>query len=246
MSYPLPTIQDVLDTLGSKPFAYVSSLDLRQGYMQTYLEDSAKDKTAFISKPGEKWNFRRLPFGLKTAPSGYQFLMAKVFDRSLGFDRIIPYLNDVLVWSSLFEEHLQHLKKIFDRLMETGLRLHPKKCSFAGSECTYLGIKLTREGAKIDESKFEVIKNYPRPTNVKEVRQWIGFVAFYRQFLKDFSKICAPLYRLLRKDVEFEWNEDCEKAFVEIRDAMLRAPIRKYPDMSKPYSNYIQTQVPLL
>ena len=138
ISYPLPCMQDVLDSLGDKPFAYVSSLDLRQAYMQVFLDQESREKTAFVVRPGEKYDYLRMPFGEKGAPSTFSLLMSKVFDRSLGFDRVIPYLDDVLVWSSSFEEHLQHLRMVFERLLETGLRLYPKKCAFAKTETQFL------------------------------------------------------------------------------------------------------------
>ena len=197
--HPLPDLGDILDALGggegnSPPGFFVSSLDMRSGYYQVPLRPEDCHKTAFVTHT-ESYEFTKLPMGLSSSPGSSSLLMSHVF-RGLNFKFVVPYLDDLLVYTrGAFDTHLEHLAAVFTRLREAGLKLHPNKCVLAASETTYLGFKLSRAGCTLDDSKVEIIANYPRPQSTKDLRRFHGFVSFYRSLVPGFSQICSVFYR---------------------------------------------------
>lgn len=233
LNWPLPLLTDVLDSLSANKSSYFSSLDLKQGYHQVPLTKNAQEKSAFCTPDGTyKWN--RLAFGLQGAGQVFQMLMSEVL-RGLTFKTLIVYVDDILIFSPTFEKHLEDLRQVFHRLRQASLRLHPSKCSFATPETLYLGHKISAQGIRVDESKIELIKNWPTPKNVKDTRSFLGFTNYYRRFLKDYAKIATPLNELLRKDTNFEWTNERQQAFDTLRDGMSTTPILIYVDVNKPF-----------
>ena len=230
-SYPLPRIDDALDALnGTK---YYSSMDLRSGFWQVEMEPHSREHTAFITYGG-LYEFLVLPFGLTNAPSTYQRLMECVL-RNLTYKICLIYLDDILVYSKTFDEHLCHLRQVFDRLRHANLKLKPSKCKFACRKVTYLGHVVSQEGVAPDEDKISAVRDFPRPHNVKTVRSFLGLANYYRRFVKDFAKIAAPLNKLLRKDQKFDWTTACEEAFKALKGALTSAPILAFPDFKEPF-----------
>ena len=160
--YPLPRVDDIFDTLGDTK--YFSSLDLCSGYCQIELDPESRPKSAFVTHR-RLHEFVRLSFGLCNGPSTFQRLMEVVLS-GLVWDSCFVYIDDVLVCSRTFEEHLQHLRQVFTQLREANLKLKPKKCLFLRDEVSYLGHVVTREGIRPDPSKTERIKEYPAPQDV--------------------------------------------------------------------------------
>ena len=194
-SYPLPRIDDILDKLHGT--AYFSTLDLMSGYWQCQLTPVAKEKTAFITFGG-LYEFEVMPFGLSNAPSTFQRLMETTL-RDLNWKSCLIYLDDVIVFSHTFEEYLYHLAQVFDRLREANLRLKPSKCSFGRQEVNYLGHVISANGILPDPSKIELVRNFPQPKTVRQVRSFLGLANYYRRFVQDFSKIASPLHDLTKK-----------------------------------------------
>ena len=226
-NFPLPNINDALDSLGTAKPKYFSTLDLAAGYWQIGLEESSKAKTAFITQDG-LYEFQRMPFGLHNAPATFQRAMQEVL-RGLNWKFVLCYLDDVIIFSSSFSEHMDHLKQVFDRLRAAGLKLQPKKCTFGQTEVKYLGHIVNKDGVATDPAKLQTVKDYPTPAKVEEVRSFLGFVGYYRKFIKDFCKIAEPLTNLTRKDVPFVWNKDCQEAFKTLKQKLLEPPILAYP-----------------
>lgn len=231
--FPLPTLNDVFDAMADAKATFFSSLDLKQGYLQISLDPATKEKTSFSTHSGN-FNFLRLPFGLKNSPAAFNSLLAHVF-KGLTFKSVLCYIDDILVYSRDFDTHLQHLQEVFDRLSAARLKLHPKKCSFALQKVLYLGHYLSAQGMEVDRSKVEIVEQYPRPKNQKELRSFIGFVGFYRRFVRKFCHLANPLHQLLRKDVEFLWDDVAEKSFNALKSALCNAPVLSYPDFSRPF-----------
>lgn len=191
-SFPLPCIDDALDALnGTK---YFSSMDLMSGYWQVEMEPESRERTAFITFGG-LYEFLVLPFGLTGAPGTFARLMESVLG-SLTYKISLIYLDDILVYSKTFEDHLFHLRQVFDRLRLANLKLKPSKCKFACPQVTYLGHVVSPEGIAPDANKISAVKEFPRPHNIKVVRSFLGLANYYRRFIKDFSKIAAPLNKL--------------------------------------------------
>ena len=230
-SYPLPRIDDALDALsGSK---YFSTLDLQSGYHQVAMHPDSKDKTAFISHAG-LYNFNVLSFGLTNAPPNFQRLMTRVL-HGLDWKICLIYIDDIIIFSSNFEDHLNRLGQVFDRLREANLKLKPSKCYFANSSVNFLGFVVSSEGILPDPNKIEAVKSFPVPKSVKEVRSFLGLCNYYRRFVEGFSKIASPLNRLTRKDVSFVWSPECEIAFQTLKNRLCSPPILAYPDFSQPF-----------
>ena len=229
--YPLPLIADIFDSLeGSK---YFSSLDLASGYWQMEVAEEDKKKTAFISKHG-LYEFNRMPFGLTNAPASFQRLMNKVLKNENG-KFVVVYLDDINIYSKSFEEHLEHLEIVFSRLRQAGLKLGKDKCSFAKTQLEFLGHIVRRDGLHPDPKKVEKVRDWPTPKTVKEIRSFLGLASYYRRFMKDFSKIAKPMYKLIRKDEEFNWGKEQEEAFNKLKQLLINAPVVAYPDFNKPF-----------
>ena len=234
-SYPLPRIDDILASLeGSK---YFTSLDLKSGYWQIAMADQESiDKTAFTCFLGlYSWNV--LPFGLTNAPALFSELMNKVL-QGIQHKFAIAYIDDVIIFSKTFEEHLKHIEDVFDRLRKAGLKLKMSKCDFLKQEVKYLGHIVSASGIQPDQSKVEVIRELKPPTTVKGVRSFIGMCSYYRRFIPNFAKIAKPLTELTKKNARFIWTDECQKSFETLRVVLTDAPILAYPDTNKPYKLY--------
>ena len=207
---PLPKIDEIYAQLqGSKVF---SALDIRSGYFHIELSEEAKPKTAFVpgGPHGSKYQFNRCPFGLSQAPAYFQRLVHEVL-RGLPFT--FGYLDDILIFSSGVEAHLEHLRKVFLRLREAKLKLKASKCSFFKKHIQYLGYLVLGDGIEPLPEKLEAVENMPPPKTPKEVRQFLGLIGYYRKFVPKFADIARPLTNLTKQDVKFEWSEKCQKTF---------------------------------
>ena len=235
--YPLPRIDDILDTLGGTK--YFSSLDLASGYWQVSLDAESSAKSAFITHQGLH-EFVRMPFGMCNAPATFQRLIEIVL-AGLLWKNCFAYIDDLLVCSQTFEEHLEHLRTVFARLRKAGLRLEAKKCLFLREEVPYLGYVVTKQGIRPDVAKTEKVRDYPVPTSVTQVRQFLGFASYYRRFVPDFSKIASPLHSLLKKDAVFQWTADCDTAFVKLKTLLVSAPVLSYPQFQSEHPFILET-----
>jgi len=230
-SYPLPRIDDILETLqGSQWF---SSLDLASGYWQVEMKPEDIPKTAFITHHG-LFEFTVMPFGLTNAPGTFQRLMDKVLRDEL-WKSVVVYLDDVNIFSKTWEEHLKHLENVFERIKKAGLKLSPKKCQFGNSELKFLGHIVGQDGIKMDPAKIEKVQNFPKPVNVTQVRSFLGLCNYYRKFVKGFARRASPLTELLRKGEEFNWTNRHQRAFEDLREQLTTEPILIYPDWEKPF-----------
>ena len=230
-SYPLPLISESLEALSGTQ--YFSTMDLMSGYWQVELDPQAREKTAFITHAG-LYEFITMPFGLCNAPSTFQRLMECVL-RGLTWQIALIYLDDVLVYSRTFEEHLKHLRLVFDRFREAGLKLKPTKCNFGQSRVNYLGHVITPDGLQPDPSKIKAVQEYPVPRTVKDIRAFMGLANYYRKFVKNFAKMASPLHELTTKGTKFVWTDTCQNAFDALKTALTEAPILSYPDFTQPF-----------
>ena len=231
-AYPLPRIDATLDSLSGS--VYFTTLDLASGYWQVELEETAKETTAF-STPDGHFEFNVMPFGLTNAPATFQRLMECVL-AGLTTHECLIYLDDIIIFSTSFPDHLARLRGVLSRLREAGLKLKPSKCHFARKEVHYLGHVVSAIGVKPNPSKTAAVSSYPPPTNVKELRQFLGLANYYRRFIKDYSRIAEPLHQLTRKTSKgFRWTPACHDAFDELKLRLTTAPILTYPDFSKEF-----------
>ena len=193
--YPLPRVDATLDSLAGSMF--FTTLDLASGYWQVELEPNDKEKTAFSTSKGH-FKFNVMPFGLTNAPATFQWLMECALAGLVG-DQCLIYLDDIIIFSSTFNEHLKRLACVFDRLWAAGLKLKDKKCRFIQEQLTCLGHIISNKGIGPDKAKLTAVTAYLNPQTTKEVKQFIGISNYYRNFILSYAHIAEPLHCLLWK-----------------------------------------------
>lgn len=232
-SYPMRNMVEIFNRLGKA--RYYSVVDLKDAYFQIPLKENSRDYTAFRTSQG-LYRFKVLPFGLTNAP----FTMSRLMDRVIGFDlepNVFCYLDDIVVASETFEDHTRLLRTVGERLRKAGLTISLDKSRFCRKRVTYLGYLLTDEGVSIDNSRISPILDYARPRNVKDIRRLLGLAGFYQRFIREYSRIVAPISDLLKKSKKkFEWTESAEAAFNELKAALVSAPILGNPDFSRTFT----------
>ena len=234
-SYPLPRIDDTLDPLSG--IKYFSTLDLLSGYWRLEMDFSSREKTAFTTHCG-LFEFLVMPFGLTNAPSTFQRLKESVL-HGLNWKVCLVYLDDVIVFSQSFDLHLQHLRLVFQRFWEANIKLKPSKCHFAHSQVNYLGHVVSREGIKPDPEKIKAVRDFPIPKTVRDVRAFLGLSGYYRKFARDYSLIAAPLHDLTKKNTPFIWSDAGHAAFLQLKEALISAPILVFLDFNLRFHLYV-------
>lgn len=230
-SFPLPRIEDILDQLGNS--VYFSTLDLSQGFHQVLIEESDREKTAFSSNIGH-YQYKRCPFGLKTIPSFFQSLLNNVLTGLQGI-KCFVYLDDVVIFARNLTEHNKKLVEVLDRFRSSNLKLNPRKCKFLEKEIVYLGHHCSARGVEPDPRLINSVKEYPRPKTAKELQSFLGLANYYRRFIKGFSLITVPMRKQLKKDQKFLWDNECESAFKELKNALTTTPVLAYPQFDKDF-----------
>jgi len=241
-SYALPRIEDVFDCLsGAK---YFSTLDMKSGYHQIEIEEEHKERTAFTVGALGFHQFEKMPFGLSNAPATFQRNSEQMLG-DLNMKICVIYLDDLIIFSKTFEEHLQNINTIFNRLREFGLKLAPEKCEFFREKIAFLGHVVSSEGIETDPDKIDKIRNWPSPNTPDELRSFLSFAGYYRRFIKDFSKITRPLNDLLppthtkkgpkRSQKEWRWTDTEEETFNKLRIILSTPPILAYPNFDLPF-----------
>ena len=194
-------------------------------------------KTAFRTRY-RHYEFLVLPFGLTNAPTFFLDLMNRVFRPFL--DKfIVVFIDGILVCAKIREEHANHLRMVLKTLKEHKLYAKLKKCEFWSEKVQFLGHIVTRDGVSVDLTKVEAIVNWPRPTNVSEVRSFSGMAGYYRRFVERFSKLALPITKLLWKTNKFEWTIECEDTFQELKKCLVSAPILAILESNEGFVIYI-------
>ena len=230
-AFPLPRIDDTLDRLGGSTF--FSKIDLASGYWQVPMDPADQAKTAFIT-PFGLYEFTRMPFGLRNAPAAFQRLMTEVLG-SLLYDFSLVYIDDIIIYSATYADHLKHISAVLDRLQAYGLHARISKSEFAAPSLLYLGYVVTRDGLKPNPAKVEAIKLLPPPANVPELRRFLGMTGYYRRFVAGYASIAEPLVALSRGNTPWSWTPACASAFETLRSHLCSAPVLAYPDWSRPF-----------
>ena len=231
-SFPLPQINDLLDTLAGQ--RYFTTLDLASGYWQVSMERSSIEKTAFVIPGGGQFEFTKMAFGLTNAVPTFQRLMSNVLAGLLN-NKCLVYIDDVLVVGKDFEEHIENLKEVFHAISNAGLKLKPSKCFFAKSNVNFLGFEISDKGLLPDEEKIKAIRDYAAPTDETSLRRFLGLASYYRRFVSGFSEIAAPLHRLLQKGSKFRWTNECDAAFQQLIAQLESSPILGFPCLDREY-----------
>ncbi|XP_058445453.1 uncharacterized protein LOC131426604 [Malaya genurostris] len=234
-SYPLPHADRILSRLG--PSRYISTIDLSKAFLQIPLHPKSKKFTAFSVLGRGLFQFTRMPFGLVNSPATLSRLMDRVLGGSELEPNVFVYLDDIIVVSNTFEEHLDMLREVATRLRSANLSINLSKSQFCVSEVPYLGYILSRQGLRPNPDRVEAIVNFEKPKSLRALRRFLGMCNYYRRFIANYSAIVQPLTDLLKdKPKTVHWKDLSEKAFVKIKELLITAPILTSPDFSLPFS----------
>ena len=230
-NYPLPHIRDVVDKMEGSTFW--TTLDAASAYWSMPLDEQDKEKTAF-QVPRGKFEFNVTPYGLTNAGASYQRLM-DICLSGLPSNRILAYMDDVVIFSRTFSEHIADIKEVFERFRAAKISLKASKCTFAAKTVDFLGYELSSQGIKPQNKLTSAIKEFPQPTNRKEVKRFLGMAGFYRNFVQGFGDISHPLNRLTCDNVKFEWTNECEIAFKTLKECLSSKPILAFPRLGEEF-----------
>ena len=219
--YPLPLIDEMLERLSRAK--YFTKLDIRQAFHKIRIHPDSEDLTTFRTRYGS-YKYRVVPFGLTNGPATFQRFINDNFMDCLD-DFLTAYLDDLLIYSENELDHEIHVRKVLTRLREVGLQADIKKCEFHVRKTKYLGFIVGEDGIEVDPEKISVLKNWQVPNTVKGIQSFLGFCNFYRRFIRNYGRIARPLVKLTRKNVPFKFDEACQKAFRELKNRLLSAPV---------------------
>lgn len=233
-AYPLPRIDDTLDSLAG--MVYFTTLDARKGYWQILMNLSDREKTAFISHRG-LFQFKRMPFGLTNAPATFQRMMDLVLSGLL-YELCLVYIDDIIIFSRTFEDHLKNIQTVLDRLRSANIKLSPEKCNFCLEEIPFLGHVISSKGCSPNPDKVAAIINWPVPQHKTELKSFLGIAGYYRRFIPDFATIAEPLTSLTSKKALFKWESAQQRAFNSLKLALTTKPLLRFPDFNKDFVLY--------
>ncbi|GBG86706.1 hypothetical protein CBR_g41770 [Chara braunii] len=228
---PLPRIDDLLDRV--KGCKYYSKIDLKSGYHQIAIRPEDQHKTAFQTRYG-LYEFVVVPFGLCNAPGTFQHAMNRIFHDHL--DKfVVVYLDDILIFSKSAEEHAQHVETVLSLLRQHKYKVNLEKCEFGRTKILYLGHEVPAEGIRPEDAKVASIRDWPEPQTVTEVRSFLGMCGYYRNFVKNYSTVASPLTDLTRLDTPWDWSDECEGAFKQLKHALMNHEVLMVSDPQKPF-----------
>ena len=255
-SQPIPRIQDILDSLGGAQ--WFSTLDMSKAYHQGYIDEDSRHLTAFVT-PWTLYEWVRIPFGLRNAPPAFQRWINQVLREFKG-TICEPYLDDVLCYSKLsFDDHVEVIDKILERLEEKGVKLRAEKCVFCKREVRYLGRLVSSEGYRPDPADTAALQKFKEPPkNVGEVRSLLGFLGYYRCYVQDFSRRVKPLYDLLKgvggrpkggekkqtmgkkqqsqdSKTPIQWTAEHQRILEDVVQCLQSPAVMAYPDYDLPF-----------
>lgn len=231
--YPLPRIDDIIDQLGEAK--YITKVDLLRGYYQVRLTKRAKQISAFVTPDG-LYAYTVMPFGMVNAPATFQRLIHRVIDGLIG---VQSYLDDLIVYSKTWEDHLLQLRALLYNLAEAQLTVNLAKSEFCHAKVVFLGHVVGQGDVSPVSAKVEAIASLPVPQDRKAVMRFLGMTGYYRRFVPNFADISAPLTDLVSPKRKFVWTEECQDSFVKIRALLTNSPILKSPQFSKPFILHI-------
>lgn len=230
--YQMPRVDELVERLGKAEF--ITTVDLTKGYYQVPLAPEDRQKSAFVTPMG-KFEYTRMPFGLKGAPTTFQRLMDKILSPCHPYSS--SYIDDIVIFSKTWQEHLEHIREVFARLRAAGLKAKPRKCFFGMFECDYLGHTVGRSKVRPDDIKINAIRNFQTPRTKKDVRAFVGLTGYYRRFIPQFAALSARMTDLTKKDLhnKVTWTAQLEEDFRKLKELLTVKPILQCPDYDQPF-----------
>ncbi|GFV72173.1 retrovirus-related Pol polyprotein from transposon 17.6 [Trichonephila clavipes] len=199
-------------------------MDLRSGYWQIEIDEADREKTAFITPEEGLYEFKVMPFGLCNAPATFERMMDNLL-RHFKWTMCLCYLDDIIVFSETFEDHLIRLRLVLKCLQEAGIKLNSKKCLFSAQEVKILGHLVSSNGVRPDPDKIKAVRNFPTPKNIHDIRSFLGLCSYFRRFIKGFCYLAEPLQSMLKSGVEFHWGPEEVEAFNSLKKALTSDPV---------------------
>lgn len=247
-AYPLPRIEESLDHLRNSKF--FSTIDLKDAYKQMDVAEKDRHKTAFVT-PFGLFEYNRMPYGLSNAPATFQRLMQTIFQEDLA-EKMLVFLDDIIIHSETLEQHMERLDLVFSKLEAHGLKVQPSKCHLLQERVKYLGHVISAQGVDTDPDKVAAVANWPVPRDAGELRTFIGKIGYYRRYIDHFAQRARCLYELINQDpnkgkkkkpgrrwkkgpVFWKWEDRHQKAFDDLKSALVSAPVLGYADYTKPF-----------
>ena len=213
-----------------------SKIDLITGYYQLKVRETNIPKIAFGMRYGH-FELTVMPFELTNAPAAFMDLMHRVLHPYL--DRfVVVFVDDILIYSETNKDHEDHLRVVLQTLRDHHLYAKFSKCEFWLTEVRFLGHVVSASGVSVDPEKVEAVMSWERPKSVFKIRSFLGLAGYYRRFIEDFSRLATPMTKLTRKEVKFEWNDSCERAFQKLKWRLTSAPILVVSEREQEYSMY--------
>ncbi|XP_053593878.1 uncharacterized protein LOC128667533 [Microplitis demolitor] len=240
-AYPIPNMTSILDQL--RRARYITTLDLSQAYFQIPLTERARPKTAFVVPGRGLFQFKRMPFGLTNAPATFQ----RMIDQLIGPEMhpyVFVYLDDIIIVTETYEEHLIWLQKVLEKLQQAGLTINREKSEFCCSEVHDLGFIVNSEGLQIDLEKTSAVREFPAPRNIKQLRKFLRMASWYRRFIPEFATIASSLTKLLKKNQLWEWDTEQDMAMITLKEHLTSALVLACPDFKLPFT--LQTDASLV
>ncbi|CAB0038506.1 unnamed protein product [Trichogramma brassicae] len=231
-AYPVQNIDAILDKL--RRARYITTIDLKSAYFQIAMEESSKKYTASRVPGAGLFQFTRLAFGQTNAPMTFQRLIDALFGPECE-PFVFGYLDDIVIVTETFEQHLVWLEKVLERLNAAGLTINRKKCEFCRPSVKYLGYVLDGDGLRVDEDKVAPVMNYPAPTDLKSLRRFLGMLGWYARFIPNDTEMKLPLLKLTKKNAEWIWADEQQQAFEALKKALTEAPVLARPDFARPF-----------
>lgn len=231
-AYPLPLMDSILNKLRNG--RYISKIDLHKGFLQIPLHPDSRELTAFTVPGRGLFQFKRMPFGLTNSPATFQRLLDSLIGPEME-PYCFAYLDDIIIVTSTFEEHLDWLHRVLDKIKNAGLKINNAKCEFCTSQVRYLGFIVDEKGLSVDPDKLSPVVNYPVPRNIKELQRFLGMASWYRRFIAGYATIASPLNKLLSKKHSWKWEEDQQLAFEKLRVMLTEAPILSRPNFDETF-----------
>ena len=208
-----------------------------KGYWQVPLTQCAHEISAFVT-PSSLYQYKIMPFGMKNAPATFQRMVNKLVR---DIDGCEGYIDDVVIYSDNWSDHIRQIKRFFQIMREAKLTINLMKSEFGKATVKYLGHTVGQGQVRPLDAKIQTIAKFPIPTSRKELARFLGMAGYYNNFCLNFSEIAAPLTNLLSKKVKFVWTDDCQLAFDKVKLILQKSPVLKSPDYEKPFKLIIDS-----
>lgn len=237
---PFPLIEDMVTK--TRDCKYFTNLDINSAFWSIPLRIEDRSKTGFVTQEGH-WQWTCMPFGLKTSPAIFQRILSNILRKHKLTEFAVNYIDDILIFSKTFDEHVQHLTKLLDAIEEEGFRLKFTKCNFASDWVKYLGHIIQNNTIKPIKDNLVGIRNFPIPKTQKNIRQFLGKINFYHEYIPKSAIILDPLHNLLRKNTKFIWSEKCQESFDTIKNLLCSQPILEIFDNNLPIKIFTDASI---